>query len=513
MSKRFVSIWFRHLVTDWFTLREIKAGNDSGESKPDLKHVPFVLKASSHGRMIITAANAKAEMIGISRGMVLADARAIVPNLEVRDDKPELIDKLLRRLGEWCIRFTPVAAIDPPDGIFLDASGCSHLWGGDESYLAEIARKLNSRGYDVRVAIADTPGVAWAVARFSKQSVPAVSIPSGQQIEALLALPPEALRLEAATVERLHKLGLHQIRQFMTIPRSSLRRRFGPHFIMRLDMALGREIEMIEPLQTIEPYHERLPCLEPIVTATGIEIALQQLLETLCLRLQQAQKGLRTAVFKCYRVDGKILQVDIATNSPSHSVKHLFKLFEIKIPTIAPGLGIELFVLEAQKVEDHFPQQEKMWAGSGGLEDIRLSELIDRLSGRFGESSIHRYIADEHYWPERSFKSAASLHEKSSSPWRWDKQRPLQLLRIPERIDVTSLLPDYPPILFRYKGKLHDIRRADGPERIEQEWWLQRGQHRDYYRVEDEDGYRYWIFRLGHYDDKMYRWFIHGFFA
>jgi protein ImuB len=256
-----------------------------------------------------------------------------------------------------------------------------------------------------------------------------------------------------------------------------------------------------------------LPCLEPIVTAIGIEIALQQLLTTLCFRLQQEQKGLRIAIFKGYRADGKVEHVDIGTNRPSHNVNHLFKLFEIKLPAIEPALGIELFTLEAQKVEDHLPQQEKMWQGSGGLEDIRLSELIDRLAVKIGSQSIHRYIPDEHYWPERSYKPALSLHENLTAAWRADKLRPLQLLLTPEPIEVTAPIPDYPPMLFRHKGKLHKITRADGPERIEPEWWIEQGQHRDYYRVEDEDGNRYWVFRLGHYHDKTYQWFIHGFFT
>lgn len=499
MQQRYVSIWFRHLTTDWFALRQ-----------PRLKNIPFVVRASVHGRMLITASSALAETKGVTQGMVLADARACIPGLEAVDDRPELTEKLLRRLAEWCIRFTPMVAVDPPDGLLLDATGCAHLWGGEMNYLNTIIKKLQERGYDVRVAMANTIALAWGVARFGKEPL---IIPPDKQVNALLPLPPEALRLEEQTIARLHKLGLHQVKQFITMPRSSLRRRFGQHFITRLDMALGQAMEIFQPVQPVEPYQERLPCMEPIVTATGIEIALDQLLKTLCLHLQQEQKGLRTAVFKCYRVDGKIEQVSIGTNRPTHGVTHLFKLFEIKIAEIEPALGIELFVLEAPKVEDHQAQQEKMWAASGGLEDTRLSELIDRLANRIGMQFIHRYLPDEHYWPERSFRHALSLDQKTTVSWREDKLRPLQLLAKPERIDVTAPIPDYPPMSFRYKGKLYTIRKADGPERIEQEWWLQQGQHRDYYRVEDEEGHRYWLFRSGHYDDKTFQWFIHGFFA
>lgn len=499
MVQRFVSIWFPHLRTDWFIRHQ-----------PYLKDVPFVLRSPSHGRMIVTGTNIAAEERGITRGSVLADARAVVPGLGVLDDKPDLAERLLKRLAEWCIRFSPSVAVDLPEGLLIDASGCTHLWGGDEAYLSTIKRKFNTLGYDVRLAMADTLGVAWGCAHFSKTPV---NIPSGKHTEALMNLPPEALRIEPEAAERLHKLGLHQVRQFISISRPSLRRRFGQHFITRLDMALGYESETIQPLRPIEPFQERLPSMEPIVTATGIEIALKQLLEIMCHRLWQEQKGVRKATFKVYRVDGKIQAVDIGTNRPSCNVNHLFKLFELKLSALEPGLGIELFILEAPVVEEHLPQQEKMWEAGGGWEDTRLAELLDRLAIKVGIKSVIRYLPDEHYWPERSTRQVQSLEDKPIAQWKLEQPRPLQLLKTAEPIEVTAPIPDYPPMLFRYKGKLHEIVKADGPERIEQEWWLEEGLHRDYYRVEDKEGHRYWLFRLGHYTSRIDQWYIHGFFA
>jgi protein ImuB len=275
---------------------------------------------------------------------------------------------------------------------------------------------------------------------------------------------------------------------------------------------LGTEEEIIQPVHPIEPYQERLPCLEPIVTATGIEIALQRLLENLCKRLKQDGKGIRTAILKCYRIDGKTQEITIGTIRASHHADHLFRLFELKITSIEPALGIELFILHAMKVEDHLPLQEKIWNSDAGLQDERIAELLDRLSCKIGMSSIHRYLPNEHYWPERSVKNVLSLDETTTTEWKVDRPRPLQLLARPECIEVTAPIPDYPPMNFRYKGKLHTIKKADGPERIEQEWWIEQGQHRDYYYVEDEEGCRYWLFRLGHYEDENYKWFIHGFF-
>jgi len=500
MPKRYVAIWFRHLVTDWLIIK-----------KPALQNMAFVFAAPDHGRMRITAASHTAQAQGVHAGMVVADARTIIPFLQVFDDKPLRAENLLKGIAEFCIRYTPVAAIDPPDGIILDISGCAHLWGGERPYLTEILKRLRGLGYHARAAMADTIGCARAIAQFGK--ITAI-IESGGQAAALFALPPVALRLSQDTVERLQKLGLYQIGSFMNMPRSALRRRFGEELLIRMDQALGWVEETVQPLQPTLPYHERLPCMEPIVTATGIEIALKQLLDRLCQRLQQEEKGLRNASFKGYRVDGKTVQIEIGTSRATHNSRHLFKLFEPRINTIEPGLGIELFVLEALHTEEAPAWQNKLWAGSCGLEDRSLAELLDRLANRIGSNNIHRYLPDEHYWPERSIRLATALTEQTTTAWQVSRPRPIQLLSAPEPIEVTAPVPDYPPMLFRYKNKLHKIKKADGPERIEREWWLEQGPHRDYYYVEDEAGGRYWLFRSGHYTgDKTQQWFIHGFFA
>lgn len=501
MKRRFLSLWFRHLTTDWLTLR-----------RPELKDLPFVFTAPVRGRVVITAANYLAEMQGIAAGMAAADAKAIIPGLQVVDDIPEQAGKLLNALGRWCIRYSPLIAVNMPDGLILDISGCAHLWGGERGYLKEIVTRLRGKGYDVRGAIADTVGTAWAVARYAKINP---IIEPGNQANALLPLPPAALRLEPDLLERLQKLGFYRIESFIGIGRSVLRRRFGQEFLLRLDQALGNEDEPLQLLHPPEPFSERLPCLEPIRTATGIEIAIKTLLENLCRRLQGEGKGLRTAILKGYRVNGQVIQADIGTNRPTHHTGHLFKLFELKIPLLEPDLGIELFTLEAPKVEDVSPEQEVLWSPEGcGLEDTGLAELLDRLANKIGAANIHRYLPQEHYWPERSIKLAPSLKEKPQTTWRRGRPRPSLLLPRPEPIQVSAPIPDYPPVVFIYKNEIHHIQKADGPERIEREWWMDSGVHRDYYQVEDQKGQRYWLFRSGHYvEGDAGEWFIHGFFA
>lgn len=500
MKKRFASIWFPHLTTDWLTIR-----------RPELKDLPFVFAAPVHGRMIISAVNRIAERQGINSGMVLADAKAFLPSLVVIDECPRLAEKLLKVIGHWCIRFTPIVAVDEPGGLLLDISGCAHLWGGEREYLKHIIARIKGRGYNMRIAVADTIGTAWAVARFGKM-MPIIEC--GGQLEALLSLPPVALRLEKDIVERLHKLGLKTIGSFAAMPRSALRRRFGESLLLRLGQAIGYEDEFIMPLKPLVPYEERLSSLEPINTNKGIEIALQQLLEALCKRLYSEGKGLREAVLMCHRVDGKTEQIVIGTSRATASVSHLFKLFSLKIPQIEPALGIELFILEALKVEDADPMQESMWSRKTGLENSEVAELLDRLKSRDSRCEIVRYLPDEHYWPERSIIAAFSVTEKSAADWQIDRPRPTRLLTTPEPIMMVAPIPDYPPMLFRYRGEIHPIKKAEGPERIEREWWMDVGEHRDYYYVEDDKGRRYWLYRSGHYREECSdKWFLHGFFA
>lgn len=498
MPRRYLYIWFRYLATD--RLAKIR---------PELRGKPFLLHAPEHGRMVVKAASQQLTKEGILPGMVVADVRAILPLVEVFSADAVAEEKLLNNLAEWCIRYSPVVATNSPDGLILDISGCPHLWGGEHAYIRSVTLRLRKGGYAVCAAIADTVGVAWAVAHYGNRET---IVETGKQAEALSLLPPAALRLDNTTLQRMGKLGFRQIGQFISIPRLNLRRRFGDILLKRLDQALGILPEPLQPVQPAPVYLERLPCLEPIRTATGIEIAIKRLLEALCERFIREGKGMRTGTLKGYRIDGEIEQVEIGTGRASRNASHLFKLFELKISEIEPALGIELFTLEATLVEDINETQEALWS-SANRDRTAISELLDNIAGKVGMQTIHRYLPQEHYWPERSIKEVSSLDEQPQTEWRTDCLRPIHLLPKPEPVEVMVMLPDYPPMHFRYKGEIIRVARADGPERIEQEWWLQSGSPRDYYRVEDEHGARYWLFRLGLYGNKKPQWFLHGYFV
>lgn len=500
MPKRFASIWFRHLLTDWKAIRHT-----------GLKGKAYVFAEPDHGRMIITALTDEARKYGVTEGMTVADARVIAPDLQIFDGKPGRNIKLLTGLAEWCLRYTPLVQLDPPDGLLLDVTGCTHLKGGEKAYLKEIVLRLKTIGYDIRPAIADTIGTAWGVARCATSGL---IVPEGEHRNALMPLPPSALRLPMNQLLKLRNLGLNQINSFIYMPNAVLRRRFGKDMVLRLQQALGQEAEYLFPLKEPVPYSVRLDCLEPIRTRTAIEIGLNDLLERLCKRLYSEGLGVRSAILTWYRVDGKNGNISIGTNHPSNRTQHLFKLFFIKLETIAPGLGIELFVLDALKTEPVNDKQSELWSAGGGTDSEEVAELLDRVAGRIGTAHINRYLPGEHYWPERTPEPNTNLQKKPESEWRTDKPRPMQILDHPERIEAMALTPDYPPKLFIWKGERHVIVGADGPERIEREWWLEPGEHRDYYIAEDEAGRRYWLFRSGHYNaENNQHWYLHGFFA
>ncbi|CAN5739689.1 DNA polymerase Y family protein [soil metagenome] len=434
MSKRYVTIWFQHLATDWCI-----------KQKPSLKDTAFVLVNPERGRMVIKEASIDAQSKGIYRGMVLADARAFFPTIEVINYKEGVTQKLLLKFCAWCIRYSPVVVIDLPDGLILDVTGCPHLWGSEDAYINDIVKRINHLDYKVRAAIADTIGAAWAASRFGKYCISVVE--RNNHINTLLSLPPAALRIEPAILEKMQKLGFYQLASFINIPASVLHRRFGQTFITRLHHAIGKEEENIQPFEPLEPYSERLPCLEPIQTLTGIEIALAKLLDNLCKRLQKESKGVRVCILKCFRLDGKTEQVSIGTTRGSNNTIHLFKLFENKLQNIAPDLGIELFLMEAIKVEDVSSTQETLWKNNA-TNNKAIAELLDRMTNKINGLRIKRFLPAEHYWPERSYKAATSFNEKSTIPWRTDKRRPIILLNKPESIKVTAPVPDYPPMSF-----------------------------------------------------------------
>ncbi|TAE08135.1 MAG: DNA polymerase Y family protein [Bacteroidetes bacterium] len=501
MLEQYVVIWFPYLVVNWLQVRNTQ-----------WLGMPIVLYQTVKNRMVVTHYNRLAQQNGITLGMPLADARAILPSLLVLQEPAENAATILPNIAQWFIRYSPEIAICEPDKIIINASGCCHLWGGSQAYVQHIQNRLTVLGYTIRLALAGTIGMAWAQCVYGASGT---VIPNGQERQALASLPPQALRIPTAVVGKLYNLGIHSIQALSVLPPYTLRRRFGAGVMQQLYYALGTLPEPFVPIQPVHTYKEFLYCLEPIVTATGIEIAFKNLIEKLCTALQKNGVGIRTCVCQCFRVDGKVQTVQIACTKATVNQVHIFKLLELHISSIEPALGIELFTLHATQVEAYVPMQDQFFhAHAYSIESDAVAQLLDTIANKIGKNTIALYQPAQHYWPERSIQATTQPTNEVATPWLKLQNRPTILLSKPVPIGVTAPVPDYPPMNFKYQGKLHKITRADGPERIEQEWWLQTGEHRDYYYVEDEHGARYWLFRLGHYDaQKNNQWFLHGYCA
>lgn len=511
MARRILSLWLPRLATDAWTRR-----------RPELGAPPLAAVAAERGRQMIAAVNHAAERAGIRPGATLADARAVEPGLTVFDADPAGDARLLENLADWALRWTPWTATDG-DGLVLDVTGCAHLFGGEPELMADVVERLARASFESRAAIADTPAAAWAVARYgtpspqpSPQRGEGAIIPPAQQGQALAPLPMAALRLPAETVGALAAVGLRRVGDLHRVPRATLTARFGPLPGRRLDQALGRLDEPVSPHRPVAPHTARLACAEPIATPDAIARAARHLLDTLCAGLERSQEGARRLELAAHRIDRRLEDAPqtlaIGTGRPVRDPAALMRLFTERLDRIAPGFGIEVMVLSATVVGPLGAVQAGL---DGGGDESDLGDLVDRLGNRLGPHSVLRLVPRESWLPERAVAGCSPLGTPANqSLWPADRPRPVRLLAPPEPIEAVAPVPDDPPLMFRWRGIAHRVRRADGPERIEAEWWRRTGDPRDYYRVEDADGRRFWLFRQGLYrPGTAARWFLHGFFG
>jgi protein ImuB len=501
-------------------------------------------------RHLVSAINIAAEALGIVPGMPLGDARALHPSLIVAEADPVGDRAALQRLTRWCQRYSPWATPYGNDAIFLDVTGSAHLRGGEASLAGELVERLRLQGITGRAAIADTAGAAWAVARCG--SAESAVVPPKAARSAIADLPVAALRLDPVLAGELERLGLRRIGDLYALPRAALAARFCAVLMLHLDQALGIAAEPLSPLPPVSARWVRHRFAEPIGTAEALSKVLQTLLARLCAVLGEDMLGARRLALTCHRVDGAAAQVMIRTARPTRDPHHLFRLFAERLTTIDPGLGIEDVVLAAMSGQKlaaaqlrlptpsriqppaacdkvvSFPGKKAMArqvacplpATKARDRDVgdtaNLAVLVDRLVNRLGPSSVGRIDLRQSHIPEQ-VQRLAPIFSMSKAAWQLDRPRPIRLLSCPEAIETVALTPDGPPILFHWRHLLHRIRRAEGPERLCGEWW--RGSKeanvlRDYYRVEDEEGRRFWLYRDGLFPSPAEpRWFLHGLFA
>jgi protein ImuB len=476
----------------------------------------MVTQAHDGRRQVIMAADAVAQALGIHPGLPLAHARAMVPELAVMEANPTGDAAALADLAAWCLRYAPLTSAIPPDGIWIDVTGCAHLHGGEQAMLTDLVGRLTHAGIAARAAVADTPGAAHAVARHTGQDV--TIVPPGAQAEAIALLPVAALRLTRAQTDGLRRLGVDRIGQLASLPRGPLAHRFGFGILQRLDQALGHVAEAIAPVLPPEVIQHQLAFPEPLLTADAFSAAIAELVHNVCARLERAGQGARRLDLIFERVDGGMQVVRIGTARPARDDRHLARLLAERIEAVDPGLGVEAMRLVVTLAEPLAQTQAAVPLGNSAYEQTGLGMLVDRLQNRFGPCRVYRIRPIETDVPERAEALESALSPPPAWVWPPHWPRPVRLLTLPQPVEVMGLLPDHPPKVFTWRRVRHRIRRADGPERIYGEWWRRDGEVRgvrDYWVVEDETGRRFWLFRRGDGADQGtgdLSWFLHGFF-
>ena len=518
-GRRMLALWFPHLPAERILRQRL---GRSWRSRPSgERRAALVVSHRDANAQRIAALDEQAEALGLKPGMGVADARAMHPSIEVVEADAQADRRLLEGLADWCDRYTPLVAVDGADGLFLDISGCAHLFGGERAMLDDMLARLFHQGFDARAGLASTPGAAWAAARFGLSP-----IEPGDEEEALASLPLSALRLEPAVRAGLESVGLRTTGAVASAPRAPLARRFGNGLLVRLDQAAGRVEEALSPRLPVAPLSVERHLAEPVTATDDVEELTGLLAAGLKTDLERRGEGARLIELALFRVDGHVSRIAVGTSRPLRDPKLVRRLFRERLASTQaafdPGFGFDLVrlsVRETAKLE--IVQTDLAGERLDGEEDIAV--FADRVRARLGEQAVLRPVAVESHIPERAaalLPVAAPPAGKAASAGGANApsaERPIRLFARPEPVEVMAEIPEGPPAHFRWRRALHRVARSEGPERIAPEWWRdgEAAATRDYFRVEDADGRRYWLYRQGLYGaaEPTPRWFMHGVFA
>lgn len=525
--RRILALWLPRLSTDRIRRScaerpdalpgEVATGFPSGSAA---KEAPLVLAAKSGNTLRLSALDTKAARLGLRPGMPLADARAMIAPLQVLPADAVADAKLLDGIADWCDRFTPLVALDPPHGLLLDVTGVAHLFGGERALMDMASSALARQGFTVRAAVAGTAMAARALAHHAAGTL----VPPGAEAEAVAPLPVEALRLDPLAAHGLRRAGLKTIGQVAARMRAELAQRFGAEMLAELDHALGRDERPISPRRKLPAAMAERRFPEPVVTQEVVAASLRALAAALGALLEERGEGARRLAASFFRADGAVRRIGIAIGKPVRDPDLVLRLFEEKLAALAdpldPGFGFDLIRLEVTETGPMTPEAASLHREEAPEEGV--DALIDCLSARLGGARVRVFRPEDTHIPERA---GALVSAQGAAPARlsWEAlasgdavpRRPLRLFESPEPIEVMAEVPDGPPLRFRWRRALHSVARAEGPERIAMEWWRQEGPTRDYFRVEDETGRRLWLFRSGLYGRESERpdWYVHGLFG
>jgi protein ImuB len=491
---------------------------------------PWIVADKQHNALQIVAMNDAAAAIGLEIGIPVANARAICPDIEVFDADAAADAQALGHIADWCDRFTPLAALDSPYGLFLDISGCTHLFGGEAKMLALVCSSLTRQGFTVNAAIAGTPACARALTRAVRGQI----VPEGGETLAVAPLPVFALGAEDAVTRGLRRAGLKTIGDVASREPREIAARFGKTFTDVLREVLGQSDAPISPRRPPPDFMVERHFPEPVATEDTIAATVLGLAQKLVVAMERQRKGARRLEASFFRVDGAVRSIAVDAGQPVTRAGVIDRLFRERLDALAdpldPGFGFDLIRLSASRVDAVVQEQRDLDARTQDNDEV--AALIDRLAARLGRQNISVYLPQDTHIPEcaaRAVPAQVHLPETVSAQWpqRCESEPPLRPLRMfekPEEIKVTAAsVPNGPPRRFTWRRATHAVVQAEGPERIAMEWWKNETSTftRDYFRVEDTEGLRFWIYRDGLYGSELVneggridpKWFVHGVFA
>ncbi len=518
-GRRMLAVWFPYLGPERIWRQRLGRSWRSRNGKMP----PLVLSHRDENTQRIAALDAQAEALKLKPGLGIADARARYPAIDIVEAEPEADRRLLEALADWCDRYTPLVALEGTEGLFLDITGCAHLFGNEEAMREDLLHRLADQGFDARAGLASTPGAAWAAARFGLSAI----VP-GEEAGALAPLPLAALRIDGETRTGLESVGLRSVGAILTAPRGPLVRRFGRQLILRLDQALGHVEEAITPRLPVPSLSAERHFPEPISRTDDIEHLVPMLATSLKQDLERRGEGARRLQLALFRVDGAVTRIAVGTSRPMREPRLIGRLFHERLSAlegdIDAGYGFDLVRLAVLSTA-HVDEAQGDFGETATEAGESLALFADRIRARLGEHVLARPLLCESHIPEDAWRAAAFTASppgpagaQERLPERFSPtERPIRLFREPETIEVTAELPEGPPARFRWRQVSYRVAVAEGPERIASQWWREKeaSPTRDYYRVEDEEGRRYWLCREGFYGDadRPPRWSVQGLFA
>jgi len=509
-----MALWLPRLSTDRLTRLIVSP------DRAALAKTPLVVAGRANNALYVYALNKAAVRAGIYHGQPLANARAMIQTLKIVPADEKRDAELLEGIADWCDRFTPLVALDSPQGLLLDITGVTHLFGGEEAMLSLARAKIAAQGFAVQGAIADTCLAARALARHANGTV----APPDENARMLAPLPVAALDCNEDIMRALRRAGLKTIAQVAERGRAELASRFGGGFVTRLDVMLGRHEKPLAPRRPLPDFRAEQRFAEPVITKDVIAASLHTLATSLSGMLEREDQVLRHLEAFFFRANGKVERIAIRTGAPLRDPAVMLRLLDERLDALAgpldPGFGFDVIRLEASLTE----KNEIVTASFDDNENSRwqIAFLVDRLAARFGEHRVQRFVAQDTHIPEAQSATIPAQERDFTGTWMRRRKdddpplRPLRLLERPEEISAPLFMAqEGAPRRFRWRKADFHVVRAEGPERIAMEWWKKDGLTRDYFRIETDQGLRFWLYRDGlHREAGLHsRWYLQGIFA